>query len=247
MSILPILGATLSLCFCFACNKVLRAHNKRAYAKRHTTQYPKRRLLGGETVLNTSGTLERTAMVNPLERFRLARKERLPTQVLYLPLRHGYLFTRPPCPFLTHNNLPPWLVHHVQTNTGRANNRTTRKTTVLTQTLANTTSTPASASTSANTKTNYSITYLLQAVSFFDRCSNFVNAGHGNKLRQFEGRFLDTALALKVLALLTPVAWNRHGVAVRLSKDETKHRYTHQYTTREHRGILESATLAKRV
>lgn len=61
--------------------------------------------------------------------------------------------------------------------------------------------------------------HLLHAVGLLDRRPNLVYAGHGDKLRKLKRRLLNTTLALQILALLTPVPWNRHRVAVRLGTE----------------------------
>lgn len=60
--------------------------------------------------------------------------------------------------------------------------------------------------------------HLLEAVGLLDRRSDLIDPGHGDELGQLEGRLLYPSLPLQVLALLAPVSWHRHGVAVGLEQ-----------------------------
>lgn len=59
-------------------------------------------------------------------------------------------------------------------------------------------------------------THLLEAIGLLDRRPDLIDAGHGDKLRQLEGRLLYPSLPLQVLALLAPVPRHRHCVSVGL-------------------------------
>ena len=65
--------------------------------------------------------------------------------------------------------------------------------------------------------------YLFQAVGLLDRRPDLIDPRHGYKVRQFKGRLLYSSLPLKVLALLTPVSRDRHGIGVgRHGRDKKK-------------------------